>query len=82
MNRRKLITGLISFAAAPAIVRIESIMPVKAYPPFMTLTKWGQLIDPATIRAIVEMLCKTNHLLIEMSQNENHPNPLIQARRS
>jgi hypothetical protein len=30
MNRRHLITGLISLVAAPAIVRISSIMPVKA----------------------------------------------------
>jgi hypothetical protein len=29
INRRGLITGLISLAAAPAIVRIESLMPVK-----------------------------------------------------
>ena len=29
INRRKLITGLISFAAAPAIVRASSLMPVK-----------------------------------------------------
>lgn len=28
--RRQLITGLISFVAAPAIVRISSIMPVKS----------------------------------------------------
>lgn len=31
INRRKLITGLISFAAAPAIVRASSLMPVKSY---------------------------------------------------
>jgi hypothetical protein len=30
-TRRAFITGLISFAAAPAIVRAESLMPVKAY---------------------------------------------------
>jgi hypothetical protein len=30
INRRGLITGLISFVAAPAIVRATSIMPVKA----------------------------------------------------
>lgn len=30
-NRRQLITGLISFIAAPAIVRAGSLMPVKAY---------------------------------------------------
>jgi len=29
MNRRSLITGLISFVAAPAIVRASSLMPVK-----------------------------------------------------
>lgn len=29
INRRSLITGLISFVAAPAIVRVESLMPVK-----------------------------------------------------
>jgi hypothetical protein len=31
INRRSLITGLISFVAAPAIVRVESLMPVKVY---------------------------------------------------
>lgn len=30
-SRRQLITGLISFAAAPAIVRVQNIMPVKSY---------------------------------------------------
>jgi hypothetical protein len=30
MNRRSLITGLISLVAAPAIVRAESLMPVRA----------------------------------------------------
>ena len=32
LNRRSLITGLISFVAAPAIVRASSLMPVKAIP--------------------------------------------------
>lgn len=30
--RRSLITGLISFVAAPAIVRASSLMPIKAIP--------------------------------------------------
>lgn len=30
LNRRGLITGLVSFVAAPAIVRAASLMPVKA----------------------------------------------------
>lgn len=34
LSRRGLITGLISFAAAPAIVRIESLMPVKVMEPY------------------------------------------------
>jgi len=33
INRRSLITGLISFVAAPAIVRAESLMKVKAIQP-------------------------------------------------
>jgi hypothetical protein len=39
LNRRGLITGLIAFAAAPAIVRAESLMKVKAY------------VDPAELSA-------------------------------
>jgi hypothetical protein len=31
LSRRSLITGLVSFVAAPAIVRASSLMPVKAY---------------------------------------------------
>jgi hypothetical protein len=31
MDRRKLITGLVSLIAAPAIVRASSLMPVKAW---------------------------------------------------
>ncbi len=31
MDRRSLITGLISFVAAPAIVRATSLMPVKTF---------------------------------------------------
>jgi hypothetical protein len=31
LSRRSLITGLVSFVAAPAIVRVSSLMPVKAW---------------------------------------------------
>lgn len=31
INRRKLITGLIAFGCAPAIMRAESLMKVKSY---------------------------------------------------
>ncbi len=33
ISRRRLITGLVSFVAAPAIVRASSLMPVKAWVP-------------------------------------------------
>jgi hypothetical protein len=36
VSRRGLITGLISLAAAPAIVRASSLMPVKAMEPVLT----------------------------------------------
>lgn len=34
LNRRKLITGLIAFGCAPAIVRASSLMPVKVMDSF------------------------------------------------
>lgn len=36
LSRRGLITGLISLAAAPAIVRASSLMPVKVMEPTLT----------------------------------------------
>lgn len=56
--RRKLLTGLIGLIAAPAIVKIEWIMPVKKIiePPFifysslykreMTAAEFAQIVDP------------------------------------
>lgn len=49
MNRRNLLTGLISFVAAPAIVRCGSLMPVKSYdfldfdPMHFEVPKWIEL---------------------------------------
>lgn len=37
LNRRSLITGLISLVAAPAIVRAGSLMPVKLMQPIMPM---------------------------------------------
>lgn len=44
LNRRKLITGLIAFGCAPAIVRASSLMPVKVidFDPKMT---WGRITE-------------------------------------
>lgn len=52
INRRGLITGLISLVAAPAIVRASSLMPIKAYhddvvwgPVFKVTGVSGNIID-------------------------------------
>lgn len=38
-SRRKFITGLVSLITAPAIVRVQNIMPVRAYyPQILTVT--------------------------------------------
>jgi hypothetical protein len=44
MNRRTLITGLISLIAAPAIIRAGSLMPVKTILPAVSdVFEWGPL---------------------------------------
>lgn len=69
INRRGLITGLISFVAAPAIVRASSLMPVKAvkvdytfrsfeldilYDQCNILPEWMQYISEIIIKSIPE----------------------------
>lgn len=50
MNRRSLITGLIAFVSAPAIVRAGSLMPVK---PMDDLPKMlEKIIDPYLLQKI------------------------------
>lgn len=38
LSRRKLFTGLAALIAAPTIVRVASIMPVRSVPDFSTIT--------------------------------------------
>lgn len=47
INRRGLITGLVSFVAAPAIVRASSLMPVKAIKQCI-LSDYNRLIPTLT----------------------------------
>lgn len=74
LSRRGLITGLISFVAAPAIVRFESIMPVKAIPriyhPTMAVTGWGPSAGWAGHYITKEMQERFNRELIEMSMGK------------
>ncbi len=45
MNRRELITGLISLVTAPAIVRASSIMPVKVMTPIVGFDRSDWLLE-------------------------------------
>lgn len=56
INRRGLITGLISLAAAPAIVRVSSIMPVKVIKPEISMYELTQIILKANEKVILGML--------------------------
>lgn len=60
MNRRGLITGLISFVAAPAIVRASSLMPVKAMKQFDLDDYYSQIFYPMLDRlkqTIISQYC-------------------------
>jgi hypothetical protein len=46
ISRRGLITGLISFAVAPAIVKIENIMPVKVIKTYTVDEYYEQIVVP------------------------------------
>jgi len=52
-TRRKFITGLSALIVAPAIVRVESLMPVRAVPIIIT-------------REAIELFTKTNKFLAEL----------------
>lgn len=56
INRRGLITGLISLAAAPAIVRASSVMLVKIIKPCLTLEEIAQIILNANNKLINDMI--------------------------
>lgn len=48
MNRRGLITGLVSFAAAPAIVRSTSLMPIKSIKYVWCYDRENNIWEPVT----------------------------------
>lgn len=52
MNRRGLITGVISLFAAPAIVRATSLMPVKALKPSLTIEEWAAMTSSERLVAL------------------------------
>lgn len=56
INRRGLITGLISLAAAPAIVRASSIMLVKIINPTITLEEYTNLVLKPMIDDLVKRI--------------------------
>lgn len=56
INRRGLITGLISLAAAPAIVRASSLMPVKVMNNKITMHELMQIILKANEKVTLGMI--------------------------
>ena len=56
INRRGLITGLIAFAAAPAIVRASSLMPVKVIKPTITIQEYADYILKAQVDVLYGMM--------------------------
>lgn len=61
INRRGLITGLISLVAAPAIVRASSLMPVKVIKPisYMTLDDYAERIMLPMIEKMQEQIASS-----------------------
>ena len=59
ISRRKLVTGLAAFIVAPAIIRVASLMPVKAWGETGTL----ELMVQSTIDHFVRRIVSKNFLL-------------------
>lgn len=53
MKRRGLLLGMASLLAAPAIVRAESLMPVRALPPRWTTVPWTETWEDVVAGRIV-----------------------------
>ncbi len=74
-NRRGFITGLISLVAAPAIVRVLSLMPVKAiedaefdWSPFYTAYPIGPLqVKPVVYRDIMYWVTQAEPQIVKWS---------------
>lgn len=77
MNRRKFLTGLLGFVAAPAVVRAASIMPISPLENIVAETDYGFTFGPvntydATFDEIVrETLRKKSHLLADNVTRNN-----------
>ena len=59
VNRRSLITNLVSFIAAPAIVRASSIMPVKPLPALVPVLVTAPSLGEAVRTVTMELLIDT-----------------------
>lgn len=64
-SRRSFITGLISFVAAPAIVRASSLMPIRALPDIN-----HELAIQELTRQMIEHFCSTTNLLQEITADQ------------
>lgn len=60
MNRRGFITGLVSFVAAPAIVRAGSLMPIRAV---LLAPTWRLFYRGVPIREVEELKIYSNRVI-------------------
>lgn len=78
LNRRSLITGLISLVAAPAIVRAGSLMPVKALPlveesfEFSGFYSLIPMLDLADVKFFQEIRCSIFYMADGSTQILEH----------
>lgn len=76
LHRRGLITGLVSLVAAPAIVRVGSLMPVRglvlpsAYGQIYSNRYLRTLLPAETWREIIHLCWQANKVLEDMPFNE------------
>jgi hypothetical protein len=55
MQRRAFLTGLGAFIAAPAVIRVAALMPVKVFRPSVELSDYG-VYEATLMRAIADNL--------------------------
>lgn len=84
ISRRGVLVGLAAMFAAPAIVRVSSLMPIKPAPRWLTLADWAQRdADEGHIKELVELLNQSNDLMVDADYTYDRlGTPLIFARRS
>ena len=73
ITRRGLITGLATLLAAPAIVRVGSLMPVKAWTDGVALQSATHPVGPLISREILACDINAESVIVRETWNARHP---------